>query len=176
MTARHGLPTVAGHERVVIVGNGNVALDVARVLTSDPDELSRTDIADHALKALRDSAVREVVIAARRGPAHSAFTVPELVGLTTASEVVLDADDHKLVERDLATAPDELTRAKLEILSNIGDASEPSSSPRVRLAYQLNLFLVQPFGEPAKSIERIRLMRLDDDANAFDRGHGYWAY
>ena len=67
------------------MGNGNVALDVARILTADPDELARTDIADHALTALRSSKVREVVIAARRGPAHSAFTLPELIGLTATS-------------------------------------------------------------------------------------------
>lgn len=78
------LPVDLGHERVVIIGNGNVALDVARVLTADPDDLARTDIADHALAALRGSAVREVVIAARRGPAQSAFTLPELIGLTAA--------------------------------------------------------------------------------------------
>ena len=48
-----GLPVDLSHERVVIVGNGNVALDVARILTADPDELARTDIADHALAALR---------------------------------------------------------------------------------------------------------------------------
>ena len=62
------LPVDLSHERVVVVGNGNVALDVARILTTDPDALARTDIADHALAALRDSRVREVVIAARRGP------------------------------------------------------------------------------------------------------------
>ena len=68
------LPVDLGHERVVIVGNGNVALDVARILTTDPDALARTDISDHALAALRRSKVTEVVIAARRGPAQSAFT------------------------------------------------------------------------------------------------------
>lgn len=130
------LPVDLGHERVVIVGNGNVALDVARILTSDPDDLARTDISDHALKALRDSAVREVVIAARRGPAHSAFTLPELIGLTATSEVVLDADDHKLVRADLATASDALTRNKLEILTELGAAAAPASRPRIRLAYQ----------------------------------------
>ena len=62
------LPVDLGHERVVIVGNGNVALDVARILTADPDALQRTDISDAALAVLRTSAVREVVIAARRGP------------------------------------------------------------------------------------------------------------
>ncbi len=130
------LPVDLGHERVVIIGNGNVALDVARILTSDPDNLARTDISGHALKALRDSSVREVVIAARRGPAHSAFTLPELIGLTTTSEVVLDADDHKLVLADLATASDTPTRNKLEILAELGDAAAPASRPRIRLAYQ----------------------------------------
>jgi ferredoxin--NADP+ reductase len=134
------LPVDLSHERVVIIGNGNVALDVARVLTADPDELACTDISDHALEALRGSAVREVVIAARRGPAHSAFTLPELIGLTGASDVVLDPGDHQLVASDLASVSDMLTKNKLEILSKLGDGSVPESRiqrPRVRLAYQL---------------------------------------
>lgn len=130
-----------GHERVVIVGNGNVALDVARILTTDPDVLSRTDIADHALATLRGSRVSEVVIAARRGPADSAFTLPELIGLTSTCEVVLDSADHDLVLRDLAAAEDPLTRNKLEVLSKLGDAgsraSAPVTRPRIRLAYRL---------------------------------------
>jgi ferredoxin--NADP+ reductase len=131
------LPVDLGHERVVIVGNGNVALDVARILTTDPDVLARTDISDHALAALRASAVQEVMIAARRGPAQSAFTLPELIGLTSTCEVVLDAADHDLVLRDLAQASDPLTRNKLEVLSKLGDASAPATRPRIRLAYQL---------------------------------------
>jgi ferredoxin/flavodoxin---NADP+ reductase len=134
------LPVDLTHERVVIIGNGNVALDVARVLTADPDDLARTDIADHALEALRGSAVREVVIAARRGPAHSAFTLPELIGLTGTSDVVLDPGDHQLVTHDLASVSDMLTRNKLEILSKLGDASAPrfeTQRPQIRLAYQL---------------------------------------
>ncbi|WP_099022157.1 FAD-dependent oxidoreductase [Mycolicibacterium palauense] len=131
------LPVDLSHERAVIVGNGNVALDVARILTTDPDELARTDIADHALAALRTSNVREVVIAARRGPAASAFTLPELIGLTATVEVVLDEADHELVRRDLAGETDPLTRAKLEILSKLGSASAPSGRPRIRFAYNL---------------------------------------
>ena len=135
-----GLPVDLSHERVVIVGNGNVALDVARVLTADPDDLARTDISDHALEVFRGSAVREVVIAARRGPAQSAFTLPELLGLTATSDVVLDAPDHRLVTDDLATVSDTLTKTKLEILSKLGDGSAPApriGHPRIRLAYQL---------------------------------------
>ena len=132
-----GLPVDLSHERVVIVGNGNVALDVARVLTTDPDALARTDISDHALAALRQSKVAEVVIAARRGPAQSAFTLPELIGLTSTCDVVVDAADHDLVIRDLANESDPLTRNKLEILSKLADGSAPATRPRIRLAYQL---------------------------------------
>lgn len=68
-------------ERAVVIGNGNVALDVARILLADPDDLARTDIADHALEALRGSKVREVVLLARRGPEYAAFTRPEFLAL-----------------------------------------------------------------------------------------------
>lgn len=131
------LPVDLSHERVVIVGNGNVAFDVARILTTDPDVLARTDISDHALAALRTSKVSEVVIAARRGPAESAFTLPELIGLTASCDVVLDETDHQLVVADLARETDPLTRNKLEILAKLGNTSAPLTRPRIRLAYRL---------------------------------------
>ncbi|MFE7169384.1 FAD-dependent oxidoreductase [Streptomyces sp. NPDC057616] len=81
-------------ERVVVVGNGNVALDVARILVADPDALAATDIADHALRALRDSKVREVVLLGRRGPEDAACTRPELLALTQLDGVELVVDDH----------------------------------------------------------------------------------
>lgn len=130
------LPVDLSHERVVIVGNGNVAFDVARVLTTDPDVLARTDISDHALAVLRNSKVSEVVIAARRGPAESAFTLPELIGLTATCDVVLDEADHQLVVADLARETDPLTRNKLEILAKLGNTSAPLTRPRIRLAYR----------------------------------------
>lgn len=123
--------------RAVIIGNGNVALDVARILTTDPEKLAGTDISEPALRALRDSAVREVVVAARRGPAESAFTLPELIGLTGTAEVVLSAEDRDLVERDLTEATDPGVRAKLEILAGLPDAAMPADRPRIRLAYKL---------------------------------------
>ncbi|MGV0793104.1 FAD-dependent oxidoreductase [Mycolicibacterium sp. XJ1819] len=131
------LPVDLGHERVVVIGNGNVALDVARILTTDPDALAATDIAEHALAALRGSRVTEVVVAARRGPAASAFTLPELIGLTSTCEVVLSDADHQLVGADLAAVTDPLTRNKLEILSKLPVADTPASGPRIRLAYRL---------------------------------------
>jgi len=62
----------------VVIGAGNVAMDVARMLALEPSELDPTDTADHAIAALKASAIREVVISARRGPEHAAFTSPEL--------------------------------------------------------------------------------------------------
>jgi ferredoxin/flavodoxin---NADP+ reductase len=78
---RQDLAVPLGGERAVVVGNGNVALDVARVLTEDPALLDGTDISTLPLEQLRRSAVREVVVLGRRGPGEAAFTVPELVGL-----------------------------------------------------------------------------------------------
>jgi ferredoxin--NADP+ reductase len=150
------------HERVVLIGNGNVALDVARILTSDPDTLASTDISHRALAALRESKVTEVVIAARRGPAQSAFTLPELIGLTATSDVVLDAADHDLVRADLATVEDPLTRHKLEILSTLGDASTPATRPRIRLAYLLT---------PQRVLGDDRVTGIEFQVTGTDRTH-----
>lgn len=79
-------------ERAVVIGNGNVALDVARILASDIDRLGRTDIADHALAALAESSVKEIVVLGRRGPAHAAFTTPELIALSQREDFGLDVD------------------------------------------------------------------------------------
>ena len=130
-------PVDMSHPRVVIVGNGNVALDVARLLTGDPETLAATDISDTALQVLRQSAVREVVVAARRDPADSAFTLPELIGLAATAELVLDSADHALVRADLETATDPGTRDKLTILAALPDAFAPSAGRRIRLAYRL---------------------------------------
>ncbi|MEU5286537.1 FAD-dependent oxidoreductase [Streptomyces sp. NPDC020755] len=81
-------------ERVVVVGNGNVALDVARILVADPEALAGTDIAAHALEALRASRVREVVVLGRRGPDDAAYTRSELLALKHLPGVELVVDDH----------------------------------------------------------------------------------
>ena len=102
-------------ERVVVIGNGNVAIDCARILMKSPDDLAKTDIADHALAALRASAVREVVVVGRRGPAEAAYTTVELAELGTLPNVAVrlhpgsvDIDDAKDVKtkllRDISTS------------------------------------------------------------------------
>ena len=81
-----------------MIGNGNVAIDVARMLVLDPDELASTDTADHALAAFATAAVTEVVILGRRGPAQAAFTNPELreLGELERADVVVDPAELEL--------------------------------------------------------------------------------
>ncbi|CAN5893085.1 ferredoxin--NADP(+) reductase FprA [soil metagenome] len=102
------------HDRAVVVGNGNVALDVARMLCTPVSDLDRTDIADHALAVLAGSAVREVLVLGRRGPAQATWTTLELRELGDLADVdvvvepsgVLDIGDEGLapvVRRNLAS-------------------------------------------------------------------------
>jgi ferredoxin--NADP+ reductase len=74
----HGIDVPLDCQTAVVIGAGNVAMDVARMLALEPSELDATDTADHAIDALKGSAIHEVVISARRGPEHAAFTSPEL--------------------------------------------------------------------------------------------------
>lgn len=95
-------------ERVAVVGNGNVAMDVARILVADPEALASTDIADHALEQLRQSKVKEVYLLGRRGPVQASFTNPELkeFGELEGVDVVVDPKDLELdaaSEENLAT-------------------------------------------------------------------------
>ncbi|WIX90170.1 FAD-dependent oxidoreductase [Amycolatopsis sp. DG1A-15b] len=82
-------------ERVVVVGTGNVALDVARILTAEPEALAGTSIAPEALARLRSAKVREVVVLARRGPETAAYTRPELLALAARGGLVVDAHDPR---------------------------------------------------------------------------------
>lgn len=91
------------HERAVVVGNGNVALDVARLLVLDEKALRHTDVPDNVLDALTASKVREVVILGRRGPKHAAFTSAELIALGNADvDVALHPSDVEAVEAALS--------------------------------------------------------------------------
>jgi ferredoxin--NADP+ reductase len=100
---KQDLAVTLDQERVVIVGNGNVALDCARILAEDPVLLEGTDIATLPLEVLRRSKVREVVVLGRRGPAEAAFTMPELIGLAGhhGVNVVVDTGDTPLDSPDL---------------------------------------------------------------------------
>ncbi|NUS93389.1 MAG: 4Fe-4S binding protein [Nocardia sp.] len=116
-------------ERAVIVGNGNVALDIARVLTMDPDELARTDITDHALAALRASAIREVVILGRRGVMQAAYTAPEFRALAQLDGVDIVVDPGDLVFDEAAQAYRTGSDAPYELGLKLAAAEEFAGRP-----------------------------------------------
>jgi ferredoxin--NADP+ reductase len=128
-------------ERAVVVGNGNVALDVARMLVLSYDELARTDIADHALAALRESNVREVVVLGRRGPAQAAFTNPELRELADLelADVVVDPAEAELdaVSRTWVEAggADPTARRNVETLQRYAATAPKGRSRRIALRF-----------------------------------------
>jgi ferredoxin/flavodoxin---NADP+ reductase len=117
----------------VVVGNGNVALDVARMLALPRQTLAATDVADHALEALATSAIEEVVVLGRRGPAQAAFTTPELIELSelAAADVIVDPGDMELDEASarMVEEADAQTKKKIEVLHGYA-ASEPHGHER----------------------------------------------
>jgi ferredoxin--NADP+ reductase len=120
------------HERAVVVGNGNVALDVARMLALDVSELARTDIADHALDALAASAVKELVVLGRRGPAQASFTNPELreLGRLDGVDVVVRPDELGADEPEDANA-----RRNLETLREWAVGAPARENRTIRLRF-----------------------------------------
>ena len=120
-------------ERAVVIGNGNVALDVARMLALSPDELKVTDTADHAIEALARSEIREIVVLGRRGPAQAAFTNPELreLGELELADVIVDPTEAAL---DPASAAS-LETAEGTVKRNVETLTEyagrtPAGKPR----------------------------------------------
>ena len=94
--------------RAVVIGNGNVAIDVARMLVLDPSELAPTDTADHAIEAFGGAGVEEVVMLGRRGPAQASFTNPELreLGELMRADIHVDPADMELDEHSRGVAGD----------------------------------------------------------------------
>ncbi len=127
-------------ERALVIGNGNVALDVARMLTLSHDELAGTDTADHALDALDRSAIREVLVVGRRGPAQGAFTNPELreLGELADADPIVDIEE---LERALAI-PEPLASAtakqNVEVLRDYAQRTPTDGRRRIVLRFLLS--------------------------------------
>ncbi|MGV0991973.1 FAD-dependent oxidoreductase [Mycolicibacterium mucogenicum] len=116
-------------QRAVIIGNGNVALDIARIMLTESDELARTDIAQHAVDALSTSAIREVVILARRGLRDAAFSVGEFLALGDLDgvDVIIEGADL----RDDAGDDDAETALKLDIAREFAQRTPTSTHKRI---------------------------------------------
>ncbi|HEX4114827.1 MAG TPA: FAD-dependent oxidoreductase [Solirubrobacteraceae bacterium] len=127
-------------ERAVVIGNGNVALDVARMLTLTHDELAVTDIADHALEVLDASNVREIVVVGRRGPAQAAFTNPELLELGELADADVIVDPEEL-ERALAVEDpnmDPTSERNVSVLRDYAQRAPAGKGKRVVLRFLLS--------------------------------------
>lgn len=125
------------HERAVIFGNGNVSLDIARILAQPVVELKRSDIAQHALEALSRSAIREIVICGRRGPLQAAFNNPELeeLGQLADVDVIVDAADlEKIDPAELARA-DASVKRRIETLRRYARKGKKAGSRRIVLRF-----------------------------------------
>jgi ferredoxin--NADP+ reductase len=128
-------------ERAVIVGNGNVALDVARILLTDPDDLDRTDIADHALEVLRTSNIREVVVLGRRGVAQAGYTNPEMMALRhlPGVDLVIDPDEAQIdpVTQGILDSPEteSSVKAKVSLARKVADEGGRGATKRLVLRY-----------------------------------------
>jgi len=155
-----------GQESVVVVGVGNVAMDVARILCRTPEELAATDIASHALEALSTSRVKTVHVLGRRGPAQAAFTNPEIkeLGEMTAADIVVDPAELELDEasRAMVAAGDDRTPQKnLDTLAAFA-ARAPGTKPQ-KIVMR---FCVSPVAlEGDGRVERVRIVknRLEPD-------------
>jgi ferredoxin/flavodoxin---NADP+ reductase len=132
------LPADLSCERAVVVGNGNVAMDVTRILATPPAALAATDIADHALERLRRSRIREVVVLGRRGPAQASFTTPEIreLGRLEGVDAVVDPRDLELDPASQAQMEEDRTaKANLRILHDYAARTGRSAPRRIVLRF-----------------------------------------
>jgi ferredoxin--NADP+ reductase len=155
--------------RAVVIGNGNVAADVIRMLTLAPSELERTDVADHALATLRSSAIEEVIVLGRRGPAQAAFTSAELreLGRLPGVELRVGADELELDPESARWLAEEGTftaRKNVHLLREFAAAPPPAEARR-RIALRFLRSPVEIRGEgrvQAIDVRRNRIVRGAD--------------
>ncbi|WP_084269326.1 FAD-dependent oxidoreductase [Mycobacterium avium subsp. hominissuis] len=129
-------PDLSG-SRAVVVGNGNVALDVARILVTDPDVLGLTDIADHALESLRPCGVDEVVVIGRRGPLQTAFTTLELreLGELDNVDVIVDPAQLEGVTDEDVAAAGKTAKQNISVLRDYAKRSPRPGHRRIVLRF-----------------------------------------
>ncbi|BCY09733.1 NADP oxidoreductase [Actinoplanes sp. L3-i22] len=150
LPARHFVSWYSGHpdatfdtallaaERAMVVGVGNVALDVARMLVRTPDELRRTDVPEHVIDALAGHAVREVTVVGRRGPRFARFTNKELLELAAvpSADLIVEPADLALPDAELSrVAGEPATKRLLASLQKIADREPAGRDRRIRLLF-----------------------------------------
>ena len=158
-------------ERAVVIGNGNVATDVARMLGLTREELEATDTAEHAIDALCDHPIKEILVLGRRGPAQAAFTNPELRELGEMVDADIDVDPAEVELDDLSREylesdeADITTRKNVEIFTEFSQREPEGKSRRIVLRFLRSPVEIQGDGK----VERIVVARNElhrDDSGA----------
>jgi ferredoxin--NADP+ reductase len=166
-----GLEFDLSADRAVVIGNGNVAADVSRMLTLSARELERTDVADHALEVLRGSRIEEVIVLGRRGPAQAAFTSAELreLGHLDGVEIRVDPDDIELdpvSRRWLGEEGTFTARKNVELLREFAARpARPGARRRIELRFLRSPVQIRGAGKvEAIDVRRNEIVRTDDGA------------
>ena len=155
-------------ERAVVVGNGNVAVDVARMLALTAEEIEPTDTTDEAIAAILGAGIREILVLGRRGPAQAAFTTPELIELTelAGADLVVDPADLELDPASAAALADDtaIARRNMEVLREAA-ATPPAGKPKtVRLRFCVSPVAILGEGR----VEAVEIVR--NELQADERG------
>jgi ferredoxin/flavodoxin---NADP+ reductase len=145
-------------ERAVVIGNGNVALDVARMLALTPEELAPTDTTDPAMEAIGESAIREILVVGRRGPAQASWTTQELkeMGDLAGADIAVDPADLDLDPASAASLEhDTNSRRNLEVLREFAERGPTGKPVTLRLRFLLSPVSIHGDGK----VEAIELVR-----------------
>ncbi len=160
------LPFDLSGETAVVIGNGNVAVDVARMLALTPDELGVTDTNDHAIEAINNAGVRDIIMLGRRGPAQAAFTTPELqeLGELAGADVIVDPADLELDAASAAALEDDRATARRNVdLLREYAARAPEGKPRrIHLRFCVSPVAILGDGK-VEAIEVVRNTLVVDD-------------
>jgi ferredoxin--NADP+ reductase len=163
------------HERVVVVGNGNVAIDCARMLALTDEELQPTDTTDEATAAINEAGIREILMLGRRGPVQAAFTPPELkeLGELAGADVIVDPADLELDPASAHALEEDRERARrnYDLLQEFA-AHAPDGRPR-RIVLR---FLVSPLAilgeDRVEAVEIVRNELVEDNGRLVARPTG----
>jgi ferredoxin--NADP+ reductase len=162
-------------DRAVVIGNGNVAMDVARMLALTEEELRETDTADHAIEELSRSKIQEIVVLGRRGPAQAAFTNPEIkeLGEMVDADVIVDPGEVELdpVSAEFIETADKTSRVNVEILRDFSQRAPEGKRKRIVLRFLASPIEIQGDGKVEKMIiGRNELVDQDGTLRAKDTG------
>ena len=159
-------------EGVAVIGVGNVALDVSRILAKTVSELRASDIAPHALAALERSAVKDIYILGRRGPAQAAFTTKELreFGELADADPVVRPAEVQLREEEEAQVTDQVKRKNLEVLRELAVKTPEGKARRVHLRFLTSPVELIDDGEGRVGGLRVERNRLDEQGSAVGTG------